>query len=97
MHNAHEVVWDKKKVSEYWDIFGNITPVSPWFSVKASGWLLKEINKIIDPTAVFNFSQADCKWIHDNNKVSNFNAYAGIYDHKFILIIVNEYAYNIVF
>lgn len=47
MHDAHEVVWDKKKVSEYWDIFGNITPVSPWFSVKASGWLLKEINKII--------------------------------------------------
>jgi len=43
----HEVVWDKKKVSEYWDIFGNITPVSPWFSIKASGWLLKEVNKII--------------------------------------------------
>ena len=47
MHNSHEVIWDKKKVSEYWDIFGNITPVSPWFSVKASGWLLKEVNKII--------------------------------------------------
>jgi len=47
MHNAHEVVWDRKKVAEYWDIFGNITPVSPWFSVKASGWLLDEVNKII--------------------------------------------------
>lgn len=47
MHNAHEVVWDKKKVSEYWDIFGNITPVSPWFLIKASGWLLKEVNRII--------------------------------------------------
>jgi len=47
MHNGHEVVWDKKKVAEYWDIFGNITPVSPWFSVKASGWLLKEVGKLI--------------------------------------------------
>ena len=61
--------------------------IKKWQKEKAT---VKEINKIIDPTAVFNFSQADCKWIHDNNKVSNFNAYAGIYDHKFILrVFVN--------
>ncbi len=59
--------------------------IKKWQKEKAT---VKEINKIIDPTAVFNFSQADCKWINDNNKVSNFHAYAGIYDHKFILIIV---------
>ena len=59
--------------------------IKKWQKEKAT---VKEINKIIDPTAVFNFSQADCKWINDNNKVNNFHAYAGIYDHKFILIIV---------
>ena len=62
--------------------------IKKWQKEKAT---VKEINKIIDPTAVFNFSQADCKWINDNNKVSNFHAYAGIYDHKFILIIVPLY------
>ena len=59
--------------------------IKKWQKEKAT---VKEINKIIDPTAVFNFSQADCKWINHNNKVSNFHAYAGIYDYKFILIIV---------
>ena len=59
--------------------------IKKWQKEKAT---VKEINKIIDPTAVFNFSQADCKWINDNNKVNNFFSYAGIYDHKFILIIV---------
>ncbi|MDG1509016.1 MAG: hypothetical protein P8Q53_04465 [Flavobacteriaceae bacterium] len=59
--------------------------IKKWQKEKAT---VKEINKIIDPTAVFNFSQADCNWIHHNNKFSNFHAYAGIYDHKFILIIV---------
>lgn len=59
--------------------------IKKWQKEKAT---VKEINKIIDPTAVFNFSQTDCKWINDNNEVSNFHAYAGIYDHKFILIIV---------
>jgi len=44
---AHEVVWDKKKIASYWDVFGNIKPVSPWFSVKASGWLLKKIDQIL--------------------------------------------------
>ena len=62
--------------------------IKKWQKEKAT---VKEINKIIDPTAVFNFSQTDCKWINDNNKVSNFHAYAGIYDHKFILIIVPLY------
>jgi len=45
--HAHEVVWDKEKISSYWDVFGNIKPVSPWFSVKASGWLLKKIDQIL--------------------------------------------------
>jgi hypothetical protein len=62
--------------------------IKKWQKEKAT---VKEINKIIDPTAVFNFSQTDCKWINDNNEVSNFHAYAGIYDHKFILIIVPLY------
>ncbi len=47
VRRTHEVVWDKEKISSYWDVFGNITPVSPWFSVKASGWLLKKIVRIL--------------------------------------------------
>lgn len=42
----HEVVWDRQKISEYWDVFGNIKPVSPWFSVKARGFILKELKRI---------------------------------------------------
>lgn len=44
--SPHHVVWDKKKIAEYWDVFGNIKPVSPWFSVKASGFILKELVKL---------------------------------------------------
>lgn len=42
----HHVVWDKQKISEFWDTFGNITPVSPWFASKASGFILKELKKL---------------------------------------------------
>lgn len=47
VRHTHDVVWDKEKIASYWDVFGNIKPVSPWFSVKASGWLLKKINQIL--------------------------------------------------
>lgn len=47
-----------------------------------------KIKKNIDPTAVFNFTQADCDWLKENNKSSNFHAYAGVDNDKFILIIV---------
>jgi hypothetical protein len=38
-----------------------------------------KINEIIDPTAVFNFTQDDCDWIRENNKNSNFHTYAGVH------------------
>ena len=47
-----------------------------------------EIRKIIDPTAVFNFTQKDCDWIKENNNNSNFHTYAGVHQNKFILIVV---------
>ncbi|PCI31077.1 MAG: hypothetical protein COB60_12810 [Flavobacteriaceae bacterium] len=47
-----------------------------------------KIKKIIDPTAVFNFTQDDCDWIKENNKNSNFHTYAGVHNNIFILIIV---------
>ena len=47
-----------------------------------------EIRKIIDPTAVFNFTQKDCDWIKENNNNSNFHTYAGVHHNKFILIVV---------
>lgn len=48
-----------------------------------------KINKIIDPTAVFHFTQKHCDWIKKYNQNSNFHTYAGIDDkEEFILIIV---------
>jgi len=47
-----------------------------------------EIRKIIDPTAVFNFTQKDCDWIKEHNNNSNFHIYAGVHHDKFILIVV---------
>ena len=47
-----------------------------------------KIKKIIDPTAVFNFTQDDSDWIKENNKNSNFHTYAGVHNDKFILIVV---------
>tara|TARA_B100002052_G_scaffold299177_1_gene336002 strand:- start:11078 stop:11854 length:777 start_codon:yes stop_codon:yes gene_type:complete len=44
----HEVEWDRDKISRYWDVFGNINPVTPWFSMKSRYWLLKKIKKILD-------------------------------------------------
>jgi len=41
----HEVVWTKDLISRYWDIFGRIRPVSPWFSVKAYSWLILRIRQ----------------------------------------------------
>lgn len=46
MIEQHEVEWNKEKIARYWDVFGNINPVTPWFSVKSRDWLLKEILKI---------------------------------------------------
>jgi ubiquinone/menaquinone biosynthesis C-methylase UbiE len=37
--------WNHDKINRYWGIFGNITPKAPWFSEKASGWLIKNIKK----------------------------------------------------
>jgi ubiquinone/menaquinone biosynthesis C-methylase UbiE len=42
----HYVEWNGDKISEYWDVFGNIKPVSPWFSTKASGFILKELKSL---------------------------------------------------
>ncbi|ARV05817.1 hypothetical protein BTO04_03490 [Polaribacter sp. SA4-10] len=47
-----------------------------------------KVKKIIDPTAVFNFTQDDCDWIKGNNENSNFHTYVGVHNDKFILIVV---------
>ena len=41
----HIVEWSDKKIDDYWSVFGNITPSSPWFSEKSKHWILKEIKK----------------------------------------------------
>ena len=47
-----------------------------------------KVKTIISPTAVFHFTREDCDWIKENNKNSNFHAYAGVHKDKLILIIV---------
>lgn len=44
MRKPHHVVWDKEKIEAYWDVWGNLKPVSPWFGEKACGWMLKELH-----------------------------------------------------
>lgn len=46
------------------------------------------LKKKIDPTTVFHFSTSDCDWIKENNNHRTFHAYAGVYNEKFILIII---------
>lgn len=47
MKVAHKVVWTREKISDYWNVFGNIQPKAPWFSVKAADFLVKEIRKLL--------------------------------------------------
>ncbi|MDO8505527.1 MAG: class I SAM-dependent methyltransferase [bacterium] len=42
----HKVVWNSQKIADYWNIWGNLKPKSPWFGEKASGWILGEIKKL---------------------------------------------------
>lgn len=47
-----------------------------------------KIEKLINPTAVFNFSQQDCKWLNENNNNSKFHTYIGVHNDELILIII---------
>jgi len=62
-----------------------IQAINAWKETRTN---YSEIKNIINPTDVFNFTQEDCDWIKENNKNSNFHAYAGVHDDKFILITV---------
>jgi hypothetical protein len=62
-----------------------IQAINVWKETRTN---FSKIKKIIDPTAVFNFTQDDCDWIKENNKNSNFHTYAGVHNDKFILIAV---------
>ena len=62
-----------------------IKAINVWKEARTN---FSKVKKIIDPTAVFNFSQKDCDWISKNNKNTNFHAYAGVNDDTFIVIVV---------
>jgi hypothetical protein len=47
-----------------------------------------KIQNLIDPTAVFHFTQENCDWISKHNDNSKFHAYAGVTNDEFILIII---------
>ena len=46
-----------------------------------------EIQQLINPTYVFNFSEEDRKWIKEHNDYHSFYAYAGVQERSFVLII----------
>jgi hypothetical protein len=62
-----------------------IQAINEWNETRTN---FSKIKKIIDPTAVFNFTQNDCNWIQEKNKNNNFHTYAGVRNNKFILIVV---------
>ena len=62
-----------------------IQAITAWKETRTN---FSKIKKIIDPTAVFNFTQDDCDWIKENNNNSNFHTYAGVHQNKFTLIVV---------
>jgi len=46
MREPHYVVWDKEKIEAYWNVWGNLKPVSPWFGEKACGWMVEELRAL---------------------------------------------------
>ncbi len=42
----HDVVWDEQKIADYWNIWGNLKPKSPWFGEKAGTWIRKEVEEL---------------------------------------------------
>lgn len=62
-----------------------ILAIKQWGKATAN---FSNIKKIIDPTAIFNFSQDDCDWIKNNNNNSNFHVYVGVHNEQLILIVI---------
>lgn len=62
-----------------------IQAINMWEETRTN---FSKIKKIIDPTAIFNFTQENCDWVKKNNNNGNFHAYAGVHNDKFILIVV---------
>ena len=48
----------------------------------------EEVKKLIDPSAIFKFTEDNCKWIKENNDNENFHCYVGVHNNILILIVM---------
>ena len=48
----------------------------------------EDVKKLIDPSAVFKFTEDNCKWIKENNDNEIFHCYVGVHNNILILIIM---------
>ena len=62
-----------------------IQAINVWRDTRTN---FSKIKELINPTAVFNFTQDDCNWITKFNDNSNFHIYVDVHKNKLILIIV---------
>ena len=51
----------------------------------------EDVKKLIDPSAVFKFTEDNCKWIKENNDNEIFHCYVGVHNNILILIIMPLY------
>ncbi|MGS2738670.1 hypothetical protein [Sinomicrobium sp. M5D2P17] len=47
-----------------------------------------EIQRLIDPTYVFQFDRAACNWVNKHNKNKYFYTYIGVHNEHLVLIVV---------
>ena len=48
----------------------------------------EEVKKLIDPSAIFKFTEDNCKWIKENNDNENFHCYVGVHNNILNFIIM---------
>src|SRR5690606_18138313 len=47
-----------------------------------------EIQRLIDPTSVFQVDRATCNWVNKHNKSKYFYTYIGVHEKQLVLILV---------
>ncbi len=62
-----------------------VQAIKKWETVRCE---YLKVEKLINPTFAFNFSQKNCDWLNKNNDNSMFHTYIGVHDGKLILIVV---------
>ena len=62
-----------------------VQAINNWRKLRGN---FEEVKKLIDPSAIFKFTEDNCKWIKEHNNNENFHCYVGIHNKTLILIIM---------